>query len=390
MRRVFVFFLISQSLTFGQAALAGSYSEDLEYLKNALKISRFSDRDLPAFQNPSKGQSQFRLDAKRAPWAGNFFPMKDGGIAYRWQDPQPKHLNIAQTFTKEDFLRMTPEQINKLSPSEKYDLMMGDYNFSATKHELVLRGPLRQTPVQNWEGFCNGCRAAGILLPEPNRAVSLKNPDGIHILFNIADLKALAGSSYFYVEKYAQLGSPSRDSRGQSQPNAAVFDLALRYFVGEKRKSFVVDSHLGTEIWNESVVGYQRRAIEAELTFEEKSQRPWAVSKVEVRLAIETLGEISIHASDQPTKEEVARGARSGRISSGYVLYVDSEGKALDGVWKNASGDRGIDFAWFPGGKGTDSERSNGEVGNPWLDFSKIRKLFIRSARPISCKEIFI
>ena len=84
--------------------------------------------------------------------------------------------------------------------------------------------------VEEWEGFCNGVRCAGINLPEPTHKIAVKNPDGIQVRFEPADLKALAAASYFYVEKYSQLGSPTRVGKAQDQPNAGAFDLALRYF----------------------------------------------------------------------------------------------------------------------------------------------------------------
>jgi hypothetical protein len=394
--------LISSGLILSATSvMAGTFKDDLQYFKNALKSARFSEKDLDLFQNPLKGPMVYRLDSKRAPWAGNYFPMERGGIASRWQEPgatddvpegqKPvlKIMDVKLSLKKEDFAKMTAEQIGRLSPAEKYDLMMGDYEFSATKHELYNRGPHRNEAPEDWEGFCNGVRAAGILLPEPQREISVKNPDGIEVTFKIADLKALAGVSYFYVGKYSQIGSPSRDIKSHDQPNAAVFDLALRYFLAEKKKAFVVDSHLGDQIWNESVIGYDRKIEQAEMTAEDKLKYRKAVKKIKVNLTVETLGEVDIHRSDKETKSQVADGSIRQEINSGYYLYIDKAGNAIDGLWINGAGERGIDFAWFGGGQGTDSEHTDGEVGNPWLSFSKIKKLFSQSAAGITCKNIY-
>lgn len=373
-------------------AFANDFNEDLLYFKNALINARFSDSKLEEYKNPLTGVQDFRLNEKRAPWAGNYFPMEDGGIAQKWQEGPKLFTDISNKKTSEQIKALSYEEISKLSATEKYDLMMNDYSFSATEHELKNRGPLRELKPENWEGFCNGIRAAGILLPEPERPIEVRNADGILIQFSIADLKALAGASYFYVEKYAQMGAPTQDAtqKGTHQPNAAAFDIALRYFVGLKQKAFIIDSHLGDEIWNESVIGYKRKVTEVPMSEDEKVQRPWAAKKYSVDLQVEVLGEIDIKASDSPTKAKVSSGTQSGHIQTGYDLFVDASGKLQDGNWKKpAYGTRGIDFAWFAGGKGTDSHYTDGSTGNPWLHFGSIKKLFRTSSKPPTCKAVF-
>lgn len=370
-------------------SLAGSFEQDLLYFREALKNAKVADDVVLDFQDPRQGESEVRLNEHRAPWAGNFFAMKNGGIAFRWQAPWLGPLTPEMIPTQEKALQMTPEQIDRLSPIEKYDLLVGDYNFSGTRHELKRRGPWRDLKPQSWEGFCNGCRAAGILLPEPERQVVLPNPDGVRVSFQIADLKALASASFFYVEKYAQLGGPTRVGRGERQPNPAVVDLALRYFVGKSKRPFIVDSHLGREIWNETVIGYRRYPKTLKLSSDERSLYPWAVMKMRVSLMVETLGEIGIRDSDRSTQKDVAHGQRSKWISTGYDLFLDAEGKARDGIWRNAPGERGIDFIWFPSGKGTDAAHFEKGTGNPWIQFEKIKELFRFSVGRVRCSMLF-
>jgi hypothetical protein len=377
-------------VTFGSVAQAQSYTEEMQHLIKALQDSRFSTRELEAFQDPFKGKVVFRLPEDRAPWAGNYFPMDEGGIANRWQQPQGFQLTEKEWTqpTREEIFKLSPAKIDMLSPSEKYDLMKGDYEFSVTRHELKARGPLREIPVQAWEGFCNGVRCAGINLKEPQRSIVIENPDGLKITFHSADLKALAGASYFYVEKYAQLGSPSKaKARAEAPPNAAVFDVALRFYLAEKQKAFVIDSHLGAEIWNESIIGFERKLSEPlALTAEEQARLPWAVRKIIVHVKLETLAEIDIANSNRNTKPQVAAGDLNKEIKIAYTLYLDGAGKAFDGAWLKSSGTRGVDFAWFGVGKGTDGAQ---KMGNPFLKFSEVKDLF-RRASNMSCKKVFL
>jgi hypothetical protein len=359
-----------------------SFQSDFQFFQNGLSLSRFSNTDLDQYLDPRVGPEEFRIPLSRSPWAGNYYPMEDGGIAQRWQAPEGEeiHMNIARKLTKEDLKKMSPAQIERLSPAEKYDIMQGDYNFSLTQHELERRGPLR---------WVNGIRCAGILMPEPEQAVRVYNPDGIEIRFQPADLKALSGASYFYVEKYAQLGAPTQEGRAESPPNAAVFDLALRYYLAKKEKPFVIDAHKGKEIWNETVIGFKRElSNNRKLTDLDKVNFPKAASKVKVWFELETLGEIGIEESNGTTKAKVADGSLSGRVQGSYMLYLDSQGKSIGGTWVKGKLVRGVDFVWFVAGKGTDAEYTKG-VGNPNLDFKVLRRLFKLSTPVLSCSKVF-
>jgi len=368
-----------------QSAGASDRDQDLHWFKYVLQFSQMSQKDLQNYLNPLVGPTQFRLDKEHAPWAGNYFPMQDGGIANRWRTKDyPEVLHDKNSVTE-----LTTKQLRNLSPVEKYDVLMGYYDFRTTRHELETRGPQRATPPQDWEGFCNGVRCAGIMTKEPHFPVSATNNDGITVEFSPADLKALAGASYFYVEKYGQIGGPTADGKAANQPNAAIFDLVLRYHLAEKQKGFVIDSHLGSEIWNETVVGYNRKLGDIKnLSAKEKDLYPNAVSKIRVDLVLDTLGEVDIKDSNKLTKKKVADGSLLTTLETAYTLYLDQSGKAVDGKWHNGGGTRGVDFAWFVGGKGADHEYAH-LGGNANLRFNKIRKLIEESAHP-QCSKLLL
>jgi hypothetical protein len=371
-------------LTF-QTAKASNHDEDMKWFKSVLQFSEMSEKNLDKFLNPFEGPQQFRLSEKNAPWAGNYFPMESGGIASRWRTNEYP----SEVLDKSAIEGMTEKQLRNLSPVEKYDIMMGFYDFRTTKHELKMRGPQRELKPEFWEGFCNGVRCAGIMTKEPQFPVSFTNKDGITVMFSPADLKALAGASYFYVEKYGQIGGPSPEKmHAQNQPNAAVFDLALRYHLAQKKKGFVIDSHLGSEIWNETVVGYTRNFDDVEgLDDSEKALYPKAHKKVYVNVVLETLGEVGIKDSNGLTKSRVADGSMLTTLETAYTLYLNKSGEAIDGKWHNAEGDRGVDFAWFVSGKGADHQYAD-RGGNPNLRFNKIRKLFKQSG--LTCQNLFL
>lgn len=380
-RRVFILFSMFSALS----AHAQSFAEDLKWFKNSLTQSRFLSQDLDQyFLMTDSSRQSFTLPERRAPWAGNYFPMAIGGIANRWQKKEffleVKHKNI---------INLDGDQKNQLSPIEKYDLWMGDKKMSATNHELQRRGPLREAPPEYWEGFCNGVRCAGILMPEPKFAVEVSLKDGSKINFEPADLKALAGATYFYVDKYSQIGAPTQKGLAQNRPNAAVFDLALRYYLGKKKKAFVIDSSLNSEIWNESVVGFDRSTSEPlNLTTNEQAYYRNAVKKVHVQTSLVVLGEVDIFESNALTKKSVAKRESTQTMNIDYYLYYDDQDRMVDGSWPKATGKSGVDFVWFAAGKGTDQEYIE-STGNPFLSFAKVKALFKESVHP-SCTKIFL
>lgn len=381
--------LILFLLTSISAHAESSFGKDLYWFKVALEQSDFSRRELSHFMNVFAGPDSFTLPQQNVPWGGNFFPMQDGGLAQRWQKSQKRSPDFPKSLgSLKDVKKWSSEQLQKLSPMEKYDLWMNNQDFEGTRFELESRGPERVLPPQDWEGFCNGVRCASILLPEPHYGVDVKLQDGRTLRFEPADLKALAGASYFYVEKYAEIGSPTRSGIHESPPNAAVFDLALRYYLAEKKKSFVIDSHIGAEIWNQAVVGFDRHIsdfIPLDVPVEELSKEVTGKYRVALRLIV--LGEVDIVDSNQVTSNRIANREFTEVLNVKYELFVDVNNNVLDGRWIQIHNKKkGVDFAWFARGQGTDSHPNNG--GNPFLKFSKVRRLFKESVTP-SCGALF-
>ncbi|MEN0060380.1 MAG: hypothetical protein AAGB31_16185 [Bdellovibrio sp.] len=375
--RLYVSVLVSIALL-PFASVAGDFEEDLYWYKSSLSFAKIPEDSADDFLNPFKGPTEFRLTEKYAPWAGNYFPMAEGGIAQRWQTGH----SFKKIHTKKAIVNMTAEQRRKLSPVEKYDIYKGFYDFRTTQHEIFNRGVLREPSPEEWEGFCNGVRCAGFLLDEPIRAVEVENRDGVRVVFEPADLKALAGASYFYTEDYAQLGSPSQRKKAESQPNPVVFDMVLRHRLARHKKPFVIDSNLSSEIWNETVVGFNREIRSVTFTAKDRELYPSAEKKVRVDVILDTLGEVDIAESNLPTKEKVANGSLLDTVETSYYLFLDSNNKALDGRWVRSSGDRGVDFVWFAAGRGRDKQYAD-QGGNPFLEFKTIRKLIKEAAKPM-------
>ena len=84
-------------------------------------------------------------------------------------------------------------EIDMLSPMEKYDIFIGDYDYKLAKKYLDGKGngPTRES----WEGYCHAWAPAASHYAEP-APKSVTNADGIPIDFGSGDVKALLVANY--------------------------------------------------------------------------------------------------------------------------------------------------------------------------------------------------
>lgn len=238
----------------------------------------------------AQAQKLDRSWSKHQPWSGSYWPDINGGIAIHYRTHMELgskfyfilRYDIAKSRLKSDFNHVLKnvnkwdvEKLNKkLSPSEKYDLLLGDLNFSFTKavmEEADFRQKYRLTTKRTsgedaesegddnsfyeddfstyskyddkvqyrywrekgnslayWSGICDGWSPASIYLPRPSTAVTVKGALGHTIVFYPDDLKALGSylfartnTPYFTTMNYQfagrkcdESGDPERGDNG--------------------------------------------------------------------------------------------------------------------------------------------------------------------------------
>lgn len=122
-------------------------------------------RDLKAMESFRKGR------AGSMPWSGSFWPFTNGMIATRYADPH--YPRSGKWYENYQYVLNAPPQliassqnaqaINQLSPAEKYDLLVGDDNFTLTQKmwdiglkeykESCESSKGEDCTVLNWEGL---------------------------------------------------------------------------------------------------------------------------------------------------------------------------------------------------------------------------------------------
>ena len=242
--------------------------------------------------NDAQAQNLDQANTQFQPWSGSYWPDINGGIANHYRQHwtlgaqigfllgygvSKGALNSEHDDVVKNFSKWNEKDLNqKLSPTEKYDLLLGDTNFTFSKavmDEAEFRSKFRLATKRSitgddkesegddngfyedesstyskyddtvqyrywhkkggslgyWSGICDGWSPASIYLPRPEKAVTVTGALGNTITFYPDDLKALGSymfartnTPYFATMNYQMAGhkcdkingNPDQDSNG--------------------------------------------------------------------------------------------------------------------------------------------------------------------------------
>jgi hypothetical protein len=276
-------------------------------------------------------------------WSGDYWALSKGNINIRWNSAVPDGWSYLSP-TREQLLFMMPEEIAELSPTEKFDLYLGRYDY-----------PLKENVYSqadryalDWEGICNGWAPASMNHNEPTPKI-MTNPDGITISFGSSDIKALLSYYYAFIHKSnetKQLGRLCPRANGwfnwnedcKNDLNAGSFHIVMANKVGKQNESFMVDIDRYKEVWNHPIVSYVSR-VESEV--EAQRDLPAGTFRVlNVRTKVSYVDESEKNSWERVIGTDLQKLiVREYR----YYLYLDSKNDIIGGEWK--SEDR-PDFLW--------------------------------------------
>jgi hypothetical protein len=193
-------------------------------------------------------------------WSGDGWRLNRGAINYRWNAKEKLGMNYASP-TAREIATYPSELLNTLSPSEKYDIYMGRYDYPL-KNEVDW---LARSGKMEWEGLCHGWAGASMNHPEPG-PVTVTNPDGIEVQFGSSDIKALLTYAYSKMiirpeestgkrcEYYSLLDD---EDLCDDDVTALTFHAVLANKIGLRGQSFIADMDRYKEVWNHPVVSYE-------------------------------------------------------------------------------------------------------------------------------------
>lgn len=373
------------------------------------------------FEMERKGLNRGRT--KVQPWGGSYWPLYQGMIANNYQDKDydtfilSLRSNVdwkknAKNYAKRS-LKLHPniydlseEELSKLAPSEKYDLLLGDTTFDLTNRiwsfterwgnekkwgflssiELPegYRIPEASSLMALWEGICHGWAVAAGHTPRPRKTVYVKLPNGKRLPFYPNDIKALISltwanstlqSNVIFEGNRCNKKNPDRDKYGRyidvkkdrddlelyprcADVHPGIFHVSMINILGIEGRSFIVDKKAEAAIANQPVSGYdlyyfnpmtgdQERLSKAVVSRAEYGDKdPFKESRNPESTHIVGV-EVKLQYIDWEFPKKALTNSPSDDIikdfSFTYDLELNAQGKIVGGQWRvKKSGRRGL------------------------------------------------
>lgn len=345
-----------------------------DQVNNPLKFSRLTGRALTTKLNATPKAAQ--LKDSTLIWSDTYWPSYRGGISYRWNaEPNPQNFNY-RFLSKAEVERMDITQLEKLSPAEKYDIFMGNFNYPFTKKVRSMYKPSNAW----WEGICHGWAQAAVMYQEPQR-VDLKNRDGLVVPFGATDVKGLLSFYYANVHKtkeYVRVGArckvagkvPGEESERDRVPrmpnerdanskncagvNAGALHVVLTNMIGIQSRGFIADVDRFSDVWNQPIHSYSYD-IMSERAANAREASAGAAKIVRVKMTMTYGEELNLLDKDpmeeeggfvsmEPVTNTPAQSFKSKYYE--YTLEVDRMGNIIGGEWISETRP---DFMWLKG-----------------------------------------
>ncbi|HIF9080976.1 ricin-type beta-trefoil lectin domain protein [Photobacterium damselae subsp. damselae] len=370
--------------------------------KNGSKIINFKELS-------QKAPIKYSLQTQ--PWSDTYWPTRSGQLAWRYSE------KIDATTFKEFYdysheLRPTSSyqgnDRNNLSPAEKYDLLVGDKNFSLTNRSWIagqlMGGLLPQGSVPDWVGICHGWALAAYNMPRPIHSVTVKDANGEDLTFYPSDIKALGSQLWGAAAPTAtMLGRrcsndfPPRDNSGRvmdescNDVNPGAFHIAVLNKMGIDHQGFAIEIDPSSEVWNQPAAGYELSYFNPETgeTFSNPNSAiinlsnytsdpysqyrdPKTISIIGIKMKFHYLDETdpSHKLTDSDLDDLISTETYS------YDLELDSDGNIIGGEWHNQLNHPDYIWATQPGEKaisntnGKGSWNINDPIPTDWQDLA--------------------
>lgn len=215
------------------------------------------------------------------PWSDYYWPTYRGMLGIRFADSDfPESENWMTYFRyieknpATDILRDNHEDdINELSPSEKYDLIVGNNDFPLTKSMWNAGKEYYDAyqKVDSWFGLCHGWAAASFMNPRPAKAVKVRSPvTNTNILFYPSDIKGLLAllwangdSKTRFLGGRCEEKRPATDENGRLispdcfDVNPGAWHISVVNQLGIQKRSMIIDASYNVEVWNQPVFRYK-------------------------------------------------------------------------------------------------------------------------------------
>ena len=207
-----------------------------------------------------------------APWSSDYWAISLGSLARRYADPG--FPNSSNWQTNINYISTTrSSSVDQLSPSEKYDLLVGDSHQTLTRAMIDAGVPYFKSygKVEPWMGICHGWAPASFMIARPEHAIEVTAANGqTKIQFYPSDIKALSSLLWAngapktrFIGGRCDEKHPAEDANGHIlnpdcfDTNPGTWHTAIVNQIGVSKRSFVIDATYDYEVWNQPVYSYE-------------------------------------------------------------------------------------------------------------------------------------
>lgn len=317
-----------------------------------------------------------RASLRIKPWSDTFWPDLQGSIAWDYANGQRgiyglfgwRHTRAAlmgRVEARRDIRSLTPGQIDAMSPAEKYDLLLGDDEWTLSRSVVASVDKLHQEDMLAlWSGVCHGWSPASLSMPRPVHSFTVNTPSGHPVTFYPADVRAL--ESYLWANSRAQgdvkvkgeqCYSGARENRNGRLLDPACFDVNPAFFhllmvnqLGLKQKGFVMDRSYRGEVQNQPVFAYALSYYDANdreakpgATLREAKRAfsrwdPYKEFRSPEAVALVGVDAVVAYRKEIQPKQRASASSRddeSGTMRIRYDLELDADDNIVGGEWRD-------------------------------------------------------
>ena len=353
-----------------------------------------------------------RLNLRQAkvadqPWSDTYWPMNEGVLGSRygslgfmkgmrnWRG-YADHIRSTGNTLKDIYDRGDRAEISTLSPSEKYDLLIGTLTDGSQISQNGYLTPRMweegrtyvdgKGDVESWMGICQGWSAAAIMMPRPATTLMVMGADGkTPLTFYPSDLKGLASFLWaygIYENNFIGGRCNAKDVRRDDETgrildeecfdlNPANFHVALINQIGVAGRSMVLDATFDYEVWNQPIYSYRYSYVNPQTGKETENLKEATVSREDftedrfkrfrsnrARSYVGVVLELTYAVETLPTQNgfDAPKFDSMQTVSYIYDLELDKDGNIIGGEWYL---DAHPDFLWKP--KADARARSEGD-----------------------------
>ncbi|RYZ76334.1 MAG: hypothetical protein EOP05_05350 [Proteobacteria bacterium] len=330
---------------------------------------------------------------EETPWSDSYWPISQGVLGARYSESRFTKLGhnwkarfdlllTPKTSLKEIMANGTQAELDSLSPSEKYDLLIGDLGgtyqagyLTPSQWEDGQEYFKENGKVESWMGICHGWAPASFMMPRPRKTVSTPSADGTRkVTFFPSDLKGLASYSWAvgdvdstFLGGRCNEKNPKKDKESGRILDEECFDtnpgnwhVAIVNQIGVAKRSFVIDATYDYEVWNQPVYSYKYKYFNPQTGKEARNLNTAAVAiedfsndkfkkfrSKQTKSVIGVSMDVTYVVETAPTADRTDSPSRDAVRSVTYMydLELNAKGEIIGGEWyTNAH----PDFLWLP------------------------------------------